>query len=131
MLFLIKNEPLRFSVVFHLGGFDKQKVSDFLTEIGSDPDIVEGMPDTVEDNVNGHNWRPTGYASSFVWIKKIPETREDEGTVVHEIEHALCWALSQRNINDEECKAYLLDYFYSTVMTNIDNYKNEQTTTSR
>jgi len=87
--------------------------------------LPRGMPDEPNEGANGTNWRPSGYASSFVWIRNIPSDREDEGTVIHELEHALCWALSQRNINDEECKAYLLDYFYSTVMTNIDNWKNE------
>ena len=128
MIFLIKNEPFRFSVVFQIGTFDKAAVVSFLEEHGFDTDIVNGMPAEVESGfVNGNNWRPEGFASSFVWIHKIPETREDEGTVVHELDHALCWALHQRSIHDEECKAYLLDYFYSTVMTNIDNYKNDNT----
>lgn len=128
MIFLIKNEPFRFCVVFQIGTFDKAAVVGFLEEHDFDIDIINGMPEEVESEfIYGVNWRPEGSGSSFVWIHKIPETRKDEGTVVHELEHAICWALSQRGINDEECKAYLLDYFYSTVMTNIDNYKNDNT----
>ena len=124
-IFIIKNEALRFSVVFQFGDFDKSAVVTFLEEHGCDTGVVDGITDFPDDSCYGSNWRPTGYASSFVWIGKLPETREDEGTLVHELDHAICWALDQRAIRDEECKAYLLDYFYTTVMENVDAYKKQ------
>lgn len=127
MIFVIRNEALRFSVLFQIGvPFDKPAIIRFCEEHGFDTGIIDGCPDEPDPNSLGNNWRPDGWASSVVWMLDKPVDRETEGTLIHEIFHAVTWALHNRGIRDEESTAYLIDYLYSTAMKNIDAYYEEE-----
>lgn len=61
-----------------------------------------------------------GAFDAFVFLSADSITKVDRGVLVHELYHAMRMICRHRGIHDEETEAYILEYMYNSIMTDIE-----------
>lgn len=87
----------------------------------------KSFTETIEKGGVATLWdRHNGSYEVCIGMKKIPDTLQLKGLIVHELSHAMDYIMRENGLTDVEYRAYTMQSMYQIAMESIDNILKEK-----